>query len=89
MTMSGIESILVLTAVYNDWPALSQLLRDLEETFAADAVSFHVLVVDDASTVPRHWDFKDHATGKVIKSVTLLDLRSNVGNQFAIAAGLR
>jgi polyisoprenyl-phosphate glycosyltransferase len=87
--MSGAETILVITAIYNDWPALSQLLLDLEKTFATDGTRFHILVVDDASTVPRHWDFKEYATGKIIKSVTLLDLRSNVGNQFAIAAGLR
>jgi len=86
---AGDLSICVLTAVYNDWPALSRLLTDMETEFASDRVRIDVVVVNDASTFDMEQDFRTWTGKPVIQSISVLDLRANFGNQFAVATGLR
>ena len=81
-------SICILTAVYNDWPSLSRLLSDLESEFAGAGVRIDVVVVNDASTSNMD-DFRAWTGRPVIRSISVLDLRANFGNQFAVATGLR
>src|SRR5262245_47740138 len=87
--MSGTQRLCLVTAVYNDWLALFQLLTDVESRFASQGISFDVLVVNDGSTAQLQPDLENYRTGGVICSIGVLDLRANVGNQFALATGLR
>jgi glycosyltransferase involved in cell wall biosynthesis len=87
--MADTKTICVVTAVYNDWPAFSHLLSDFEKSFAGEKLLFDVVVVNDASTTSLQSRFEEHTGGQLIRSVTVLDLMANLGNQFAVAVGLR
>jgi glycosyltransferase involved in cell wall biosynthesis len=87
--MSRTQNLCLVTAVYNDWAALLQLLADIERTFADKGIAFDVLVVNDGSTTAVEPEVENYRTGGVIRSISLLELRANVGNQFALATGLR
>jgi glycosyltransferase involved in cell wall biosynthesis len=87
--MSVAQTICLVTAVYNDWPAFSHLLADVESTFTGQGIVLDVIVVNDASTTPLCSQFEKYTSKAVIRSVTVLDLRANVGNQYAVAVGLR
>jgi glycosyltransferase involved in cell wall biosynthesis len=88
LSEAGGLSICILTAVYNDWPSLSRLLSDIETEFAGECVRIDMVVVNDASTSNMD-DFSGWTDRPVIRSITVLDLRANFGNQFAVATGLR
>jgi polyisoprenyl-phosphate glycosyltransferase len=81
------RQLLVVLPVFNDWPALSALLDQLDEVLATHSLRADVLLVDDASTDPFPATFGAagyHAVGEI----TVLRLRCNLGHQRAIAVGL-
>lgn len=86
--MTKSTRLCLVTPVYNDWPSLLQLLTDVETSFANAAVEIDVLIINDGSTAHFEPDFR-HLPTTVVRSITVLDLRANVGSQFAIATGLR
>lgn len=79
-------SIGILIPVFNDWAALTRLLRELDEATADAGTAFSVLVVDDGSTEPRPAGICEQAAR--LAGVRLLTLKANVGHQRAIAMGL-
>jgi polyisoprenyl-phosphate glycosyltransferase len=87
--MSGHQKLCLLTSVYNDWRAFSLLIEDIEKTFANQAITLDVLVVNDGSTAQYPPELENYRTATVIRSISVLDMRANVGHQFAIATGLR
>lgn len=87
--MSGHQKLCLLTAVYNDWRAFSLLMEDIEKTFADQAIALDVLVVNDGSTAQYRHELERHGAASVVRSISILDMRANVGHQFAIATGLR
>src|ERR1035441_6941387 len=79
--------ITVLMPVRDDWPSASELLRRLDETLIAFPCDLHVLLVDDGSVQQcKKTDFPSQFA--VIKSVSILRLRRNLGHQRAIAIGI-
>jgi glycosyltransferase involved in cell wall biosynthesis len=80
--------ITVIIPVFNDWISASHLFKDLERAFPEQEFTLDIIVVNDASTIPICSQFHEDAAKGVIRSITILDLRTNVGHQFAIATGL-
>ena len=82
-----IERTAILIPLFNDWDAASQVLLGLDATLAAKSMSADVVIVDDGSTEPAPAGF---ASGgfKVLRSVSVVALRRNLGHQRAIAVGL-
>jgi hypothetical protein len=86
-------SVTVLVPVYNDWAAVSHLLRHLDGAFAAAGLpAARVLLIDDGSTeAPSPTLVTDALSGREprgLSRVDVLHLRRNLGHQRAIAIGL-
>jgi glycosyltransferase involved in cell wall biosynthesis len=81
------HSLLLLLPVFNDWPAVQLLLKDLDAQLAALSWGVSVLLVDDGSTDDVPVDALSVERSKIARS-HLLSLRRNLGHQRAIAVGL-
>lgn len=75
--------ILIAIPVFNDWASLSLLIKKLDEVMPT---LFDILIIDDASTVPYKGD--DFVDFKNIRTISILELKRNLGHQRAIALGL-
>jgi hypothetical protein len=85
--LSRLEAI-VLIPVYNDWDAVSLVLKNLDaavDNFAIKGIT--ILLVDDASTHPMPESFASFDI-KNILAIKVLRLTRNLGHQRAIAVGL-
>jgi polyisoprenyl-phosphate glycosyltransferase len=86
--MSHKQHIVVLTATFNDWDSIPDLLTKLDSQFVEMDVYATVVVVDDGSSrfdgVAKIADLPLRS----IRSVIAVVLHRNVGNQNAIAVGL-
>ena len=87
--MKSVKKICLITAVYNDWDSLAKLFEDVEDKFKEQNVVFDVVVVNDGSTANLRSQFSWRNKNGVIGSVSVLDLKINVGNQYALAIGLK
>ena len=79
--------ILVLSPVFNDWPAVARLLGELDRVLDAAGRDARVLLVDDGSSEPPMAHLAPPSPAR-IREVEILQLRRNVGHQRAIAIGL-
>jgi glycosyltransferase involved in cell wall biosynthesis len=78
-----LEKTIILLPVFNDWKALEQLLKDLEEKFShVPELNVHAVVVNDGSTEP----FPSTINSSL--PVSIINLTHNSGHQKAIAIGL-
>ncbi len=77
----------ILLPVFNDWAALDKLLRRLDAVLFDQAITAHVLVVDDGSTQSLAPDQLVDAY-RALRPLDILHLRRNLGHQRAIAVGL-
>ena len=82
----GRKMIGIVIPVFNDWESLNRLIRKLNDQSATLEFDFHIFVVDDGSTEPRHLDYLSTTSG--ISEVQLIRLFGNIGHQRAIAVGL-
>jgi polyisoprenyl-phosphate glycosyltransferase len=82
------DAITVVVPVFNDWESLDMMLALLDEALARGGIEANVLVVDDASTIPRAHKDAAPQNSKAIREVNVLQLRRNLGHQRAIAVGL-
>lgn len=76
----------VLIPVYNDWPALAEVLRQLDEVAAAHG-PIEVVIVDDASTEQPDRQFCGRGF-RAIQKIAVVRLRRNLGHQRAISVGM-
>jgi polyisoprenyl-phosphate glycosyltransferase len=87
--MGPMLRVTIAIPVYNDWPAVFQLVPLLDVALKAEApnVSARILLLDDgsASTPGPEWD---SARLAAIEQVDVLVMRRNLGHQRAIAVGL-
>lgn len=83
-----IEKLLILIPIFNDWDAVRQLLERLDRVLRLPDLRTHVLIVDDASTVPADASTFAFPAFKNIDHVGVIELRRNFGHQRAIALGL-
>lgn len=81
--------IAIVTPVFDDWESLAALLAEIERRFIGAGIAFHVLAVDDGSSVPVDAaDIAAAARGGAIADIEIVRLALNLGHQRAIAAGL-
>lgn len=82
------ESIVVVMPVFDDWESLSLLLPKLDQAMGKSSINPEVLIVDDGSSVSfQEANFRLQNL-KYINSVSVLELRRNLGHQRAITLGL-
>lgn len=74
--------IIALLPVFNDWPALQELIGDLKKLLPDETNRLELLIVDDGSfeTIPKQW--------QCAFPTTVITLNHNIGHQKAIAVGL-
>ncbi|HTU93555.1 MAG TPA: glycosyltransferase [Gemmataceae bacterium] len=82
------KPLIILIPVFNDWPALGQLLQLLDEVLTKHSRQANVLIVDDGSTVTAGSDGAPERAFQALRRVDVLQLRRNLGHQRAIAVGL-
>lgn len=80
-------TICVILPVFNDWESLGLLLADLNRVFGGTNFVVDVLVVNDGSTIATVFNPTEFSGG-ALRHLQLIDLRTNVGNQTAIATAL-
>jgi polyisoprenyl-phosphate glycosyltransferase len=84
----SLETVTVLTPLYNDWGAACSLIQRIDSVCASwNARSVKILVVDDASQQECSQEL-DRLALSNIESVEVLRLVRNLGHQRAIAVGL-
>lgn len=76
----------VVIPIFNDWPAVTRVLRELGAELSAAGRTAEVLLVDDGSTEAA--DASLHRDTPGVTRVDMLRLRRNLGHQRAIAIGL-
>ncbi|WP_282786528.1 glycosyltransferase [Flavobacterium croceum] len=82
--MSSItKHIICLTPVYNDWESFSMLISNIEKTVSKSNYTVQVVVVNDGS-LEEFQGINNNQT-----AIEILDLKTNIGHQRAIAVGLQ
>jgi glycosyltransferase involved in cell wall biosynthesis len=76
------HKIAILTPVFNDWNAASQLIHNIIDAYK-DTFELHFIVVDDSSTEKS--DF-NHYKNEI--DISVIEMTRNMGHQKAIATGL-
>ena len=89
MTATGPIRLCLVTPVFNDWASLAKLLAELDQTLQSHGAIVDVIAVNDASTTAVEGELSKGLEAKTIQSVTILDVKTNVGHQFAMALGLQ
>jgi glycosyltransferase involved in cell wall biosynthesis len=74
--------------IYNDWPALSGLLGDVQKLRLPRGLRLRVMLVDDGSTLPMPARLGLRPAKTNLSGLSVLRLVRNLGHQSAIAVGL-
>jgi polyisoprenyl-phosphate glycosyltransferase len=80
--------VTIITPCYNEGICVIRFLQDLEETLADLAHPFHVIVVNDGSTDDTLSLLKKFRFRAFNISLTVLNLKANIGHQPAIYQGM-
>ena len=76
----------ILIPVYNDWPSVFQLLKNIDTEVEKLNGEFSILIVNDGSTEKIE---KDERSYKNIKSVEIMNMKKNQGHTRSNATGIR
>lgn len=79
--------LVVVSPVYNDWPAVELLLPRLGAELARHGLRARVLLIDDGSFEPAPDRLMEQSVDAILET-RVLTLRRNVGHQRALAIGL-
>jgi polyisoprenyl-phosphate glycosyltransferase len=82
------RTTVIAIPVYNDWLALSILLKDIDNTLASYSSKVHVIIIDDASTQSGDPINSGLTDPKCVKRIDVIRMARNLGHQKAIALGL-
>ena len=77
--------ILILMPVFNDWPACSQLIQEIDDVVSQHAWDVQVIAIDDGSISN---EFDPSLKSESLQQVEILRLKRNLGHQRAICIGL-
>ena len=83
----SVGDVMIVSAVYNDWPALRLLLPRLDSELARHQIHARLLLIDDGSFEPAPDTLTDGSL-EAITEIRILTLRRNLGHQRALAVGL-
>lgn len=79
------KKIICLAPVYNDWESFSILIKNIEIALKNENIEFRIIAVNDCSLENySESDFLNTTT-----SIEVINLKSNIGHQRAIAVGLQ
>ena len=78
--------IIILTPVYNDWKNLNILLKKIVNIFKKLKKTFELIIINDCSTSKI---IIKKINKKILKKISIINLKENQGSQRAIAIGLR
>lgn len=78
---------IILLPVFNDWEAVSLLLRHLDDVVQTCGIKANVLIIDDASARAAAEALAPPSV-RALGKIDVLRLRRNLGHQRAIAVGL-
>jgi len=81
-----VDRIAIVTPVLNDWASFSCLLQEIADGGAGR--HFHIIAVDDGSSLRFTPEEAPHWPAGTIDSVEIVHLAVNLGHQRAIAVGL-
>lgn len=81
------KNYIIMTPVFNDWPCLQMLVENINALSMLDA-QFHVIAINDGSTLPEIFDCKPLEKQGCVTKVETWNLICNLGNQKAISMGL-
>ncbi len=84
---SNSNDIIIMMPIYNDWISVNLLCNKIDEICAKTSHPLHILLINDGST-EKKLDGLSSNNFKNIKSISILNLRRNLGHQRAIAIGL-
>ena len=79
-------NIIILIPVFNDFKSASKLIEDIDTNVSELSASFSVIVINDASTEEKILETRNLNN---IKSLKLINMRTNKGHARCIAAGLK
>jgi len=81
------EPFLILIPIFNDWQAVTLLLKQIDHTLSGNGLRAEVLLIDDASLMipPVTLSQREYTA---LDRVDVLTLRRNLGHQRALAIGL-
>jgi glycosyltransferase involved in cell wall biosynthesis len=82
------DRIVFVIPVYNDWPSLALLLREIDRVVVHHDLNPRILIIDDGSSQPLNTIRGDLEGLKYIKQIDVIHLACNLGHQRAIALGL-
>lgn len=80
------KKFFILIPTYNDWKSLNRLLSEISKNIADIKGMFHIIIVNDASTIKSQLKVKKL---KKIKAIEIINLKKNHGSQKAICIGLK
>lgn len=79
------EKIICITPVFNDWESFSFLIKEIREQADINSdFEFSVIAINDGSTEVNKYDLTDDKI-----TIEIVDLKTNVGHQRAIAIGIQ
>lgn len=77
--------IICLTPVYNDWESFSFLIKEIREQADINSdFKFSIVAINDGSTEENNYHLSDEKI-----DIKIVDLKTNVGHQRAIAIGIQ
>jgi glycosyltransferase involved in cell wall biosynthesis len=84
--MTNQTEVVIVMPVFNDWPSMERLVKDIDIVLADSGILVRVVAVDDSSTVPAPDLWFENM--RAVRKVQVIHLGGNVGHQRAIATGL-
>jgi glycosyltransferase involved in cell wall biosynthesis len=82
------RKFVIVTPVYNDWTAFTELLKQFEACGDINGLELHIIAVDDGSSEKLDLgEFQSYCKGPIAE-LQLIRLACNLGHQRAIAVGL-
>lgn len=82
------KKALILMPIYNDWGAITTLLPIIDKVLQKSRLDGEIVIVDDGSSNFEGRDAIEHLTLRAVKTIEVVDLYRNVGNQTAVAIGM-
>ena len=76
----------IILPVFNDWDSLAILLRKIEYTVKNTKNSYKLIIVNDSSSIKNTHTLN---TNNFFQSITVLNLKKNIGSQKAIATAIK
>lgn len=82
------KNVILLIPIFNDWDAVSGLIRQIGALKPGPLCRLRALVIDDGSSSPMPRQLFKKKPGSCLSDLGVIELARNLGHQSAIAVGL-